>query len=70
MKLEKKISTDLESLELQKLFDLCLTKLKKKTFKFDLIKLDTDIWWEPSYFQKSPICSTLDFTKHFMNFRP
>jgi hypothetical protein len=53
MKLEKKISTDLESLELQKLFDLCSTKLKK-TFKFDLIKLDNYIWVRTKLSAKFP----------------
>ncbi len=42
IKLEKKMSTCLESLEFYKLFDL-------NAIKFYFIKLVTDLYWQPSY---------------------
>ncbi len=46
LKLKKKISTDLESLEFKKHFDACLTKFKSN--KILLIKLATDFYGWPS----------------------
>ncbi len=46
-KAREKISTDLESLEFQKYFDVCLMKFKNNQIL--LIKLATDFYWQQSY---------------------
>ena len=43
MEAVEKIITEMESLEFEKILEVCLAKIKKKTVKFYLIKLDTDL---------------------------